>query len=82
MVDDLFTLDPSGEYHYDNGYNFAAVGALVVAFIAALMSVMIPKLGHTIEWLSNYSWFIGMGCGFLVYLPFAKAKNVAGFGER
>ncbi|CAM3858392.1 NCS1 family nucleobase:cation symporter-1 [Smaragdicoccus niigatensis] len=81
VVDDLFTLDPNGEYHYEKGYNRAAVYALVVAFVAALLSVMVPKLGHVIEWLSNYSWFIGMGVGFLVYLPFAKQRNVAGSGE-
>ena len=63
VVDDLYTMSPSGTYWYENGYNSAAVLAIVPsAFIAALCAVM-PGL----EGLANFTWFIGCAAGYGLY---------------
>jgi NCS1 family nucleobase:cation symporter-1 len=79
-VDDLYTLDEDGQYYYTNGYNPAAVYAVAIAGLLSIASVVIPKLGDVATWLPDYSWFLGCGLGFAIYLGLAKAMNVAGFG--
>jgi NCS1 family nucleobase:cation symporter-1 len=82
VVDDLFTLDPSGQYYYHKGYNLAAVRAVIASGVISLASVIVPKLLDALDWVPKYSWFIGCGAGFLVYLAFALQANVAGFADR
>ena len=80
VVDDLYTLDEDGTYFYAKGYNPAAVYAVVAAGAISIASVVIPKLGEVVEWLPEYSWFLGCGLGFALYLTLAKAFHVSGFG--
>ncbi|WGL53451.1 NCS1 family nucleobase:cation symporter-1 [Nocardioides sp. BP30] len=82
VVDDLFTLDPDGAYHYTNGYNPAAVKAVVIAGACSLASVLVPKLSGEAEWLSKYSWFVGCGVGLAAYYVLALAADVAGVRAR
>lgn len=79
VVDDLFTLDEAGAYHYRNGYNPAAIVAVTVSGAIAILSVVIPKEADVITWLPDYSWFLGCALGFGTYLLAALATDVAGF---
>ncbi|MDF0606319.1 NCS1 family nucleobase:cation symporter-1 [Neisseriaceae bacterium TC5R-5] len=63
VVDDLYILDKKSEYWFSNGYNWKAIGALVPAFILAALCVLLPSL----EFLLNFTWFVGMSCGFVFY---------------
>jgi NCS1 family nucleobase:cation symporter-1 len=85
VVDDLFTLSPAGEYWYSNGYNPAAVKAVIISGIISFSSVIIPKVGHVWDGpysITKYSWFIGCAAGFVAYYFLAKAANVAGSADR
>lgn len=70
VVDDLFSTDPSRSYWYSHGYNPAAVISVILAGAASIASVLVPRLVGTAEWVSDYSWFIGCGVGYVTYLYF------------
>jgi len=75
-VDDLFTMSPRGRYWYRNGYNPAAV----IATAAGAAIAMVPVLwtgGPGMKDTAQYSWFIGMGLGFIVYYVLAPYFRVA-----
>jgi NCS1 family nucleobase:cation symporter-1 len=81
-VADLFTMDPAGEYYYDNGYNMAAVKAVVIAGTVSLASIIVPKVAGVLTWLPQYGWFVGCGMGFAAYYLLARRANVAGVADR
>jgi NCS1 family nucleobase:cation symporter-1 len=81
IVDDLFTVEPTGAYYYKNGYNPAAVYAVIASGVVSMASVVVPKLTDTMDWMPKYSWFIGCAAGYLIYLGFAKAFGVSGYGK-
>ena len=74
-VDDLYTLDTKGLYWYKNGYNHSAFYALIPASLIPILCVLLPQLSG----LANFTWFIGMGFGFVIYRflnqPLAHAKS-------
>ncbi|HET7397011.1 MAG TPA: NCS1 family nucleobase:cation symporter-1 [Intrasporangium sp.] len=72
-VDDLFTLDESGAYHYTRGYNPAAIYATVIAALAAVACVFVPGINR----FTDYSWFIGCGVGFTAYSLIAPRLGVS-----
>ncbi|MFC8503582.1 NCS1 family nucleobase:cation symporter-1 [Pedococcus sp. NPDC057267] len=72
-IDDLFTLDPSGAYHYKRGYNPPAIIATAVAALCALAVVFVPGA----KVLDDYSWFIGCGVGFAAYALLAPRMGVS-----
>jgi NCS1 family nucleobase:cation symporter-1 len=79
VVDDLFTLDQTGTYWYNKGYNPAAVIATVIGAILAVIPVLagdnVPG-GHA---AAPYSWFIGCGVSLVVYRVLAaRTQWVAG----
>jgi len=82
IVDDLFTLDESGEYYYERGYNPAAVISVIIAGIISILTVVIPKLADVVTWLPDYSWFVGCGLGYAIYYVLAIQMNVAGSADR
>ena len=75
VVDDLFTLDEDGAYHYKRGYNPPAIYATAIAAACALASVFVPG----VKALDDYSWFIGCGVGLVAYALIAPRMGV---GER
>ncbi|GAA4711195.1 NCS1 family nucleobase:cation symporter-1 [Pedococcus ginsenosidimutans] len=72
-VDDLFTLDPSGAYHYKRGYNPPAIWATALAALCALAVVFVPGA----KVLDDYSWFMGCGVGFVAYALLAPRMGVS-----
>jgi NCS1 family nucleobase:cation symporter-1 len=71
-IDDLFTLDPSGAYHYKRGYNPPAIWATGIAASCAMAAVFVPGITR----FDDYSWFIGCGIGFAAYALLAPRMGV------
>ncbi|GAA2735141.1 NCS1 family nucleobase:cation symporter-1 [Actinocorallia aurantiaca] len=74
-VDALFSMSPEGRYWFKRGYNPNAIWATVLSGVPAILSVLVPKMLLDLElttvdvtWISDYSWFIGCGLGFLALL--------------
>jgi NCS1 family nucleobase:cation symporter-1 len=63
VLEDLYTMSPSGAYWYSHGFNLSAVYALIGASLISFLCVMVPA----ISWLANFSWFIGVLAGALFY---------------
>jgi NCS1 family nucleobase:cation symporter-1 len=63
VVDDLYTMSPFGTYWYKNGYNLAAVGAIIPSALIPVLCVILPGL----EGVANFTWFIGCALGFGIY---------------
>lgn len=82
VVDDLFTMEESGTYWYQRGFNPVAIKATIVAGIASIGSVVIPKITGVVPTLGQYSWFIGCLVGFAAYYLFAYRANVANVAGR
>ncbi|MFC4953424.1 NCS1 family nucleobase:cation symporter-1 [Acinetobacter puyangensis] len=70
VVDDLYSMNPQGSYWYENGYNKKAIYTLIPAALVPIMGVLIPQLSA----MANFSWFIGMGLGFVIYIALMKKK--------
>ncbi|WP_127902327.1 NCS1 family nucleobase:cation symporter-1 [Solirhodobacter olei] len=70
VVDDLYTMREDGRYWYRNGFNPAAVMAIIPAAIIPVACVLVPAL-HV---AANFTWFIGMGLGFSIHLVLARRQ--------
>lgn len=73
VVDDMFTMNPKGRYWYRKGFNPNAVLALAIAGVVSVASAIAPsplkQLGiFDITWISNFSWFIGAGLGYVLFV--------------
>ena len=75
-VDDMFTMDPAGRYYYKKGYNPSAIIATAVGAVIAMIPVLWVG-GPGMHTTAQYSWFIGCGLGFAVYLALAPRLGVA-----
>ncbi|MGI9367945.1 MAG: NCS1 family nucleobase:cation symporter-1 [Ruegeria sp.] len=64
---DLYNMD-SGIYHYDNGWNRAAVKAFSIAAIFSVVTVWVPWFAV----LSGFNWVIGALLGGFIYNVLAK----------
>src|SRR5437764_807347 len=60
-VDDLYLR--GGEYEYSGGFNWRAIGALVIGSAVALVGLIIPA----VRFLYDYSWFVGFVVAFGAY---------------
>jgi nucleobase:cation symporter-1, NCS1 family len=69
-VPDLFTEEPTGDYHYQGGFNKLAIVALVPAAVIAILFADLPVTSE----VSGVSWFIGAALGALIYLPLASRR--------
>ena len=63
VVDDLYTMSPTGAYWYENGYNRAAVMTVIPSAAIPALCVLVPGL----ESAANFTWFIGCALGFVIY---------------
>jgi NCS1 family nucleobase:cation symporter-1 len=76
-VDAMFTMDAKGPYWYRNGFNPNAVKAVIVAGVPTVAIAVFPKLFadlglFNVSWISDYSWFIGCGLGYVLFLLFER----------
>jgi len=75
VVDDLFTMSPSGRYWYRKGYNPPAIIATAIGAAVAMVPVLWTG-GPGMATTAQYSWFIGMGLGLVVYRLLAPLMQV------
>ena len=75
-VDDMFTMDPKARYWYRKGYNPPAIVATAVGAVVAVVPVLWAG-GPGMHTTAQYSWFIGMGLGFLVHLALTRRTRTA-----
>ncbi|MGU3293510.1 NCS1 family nucleobase:cation symporter-1 [Williamsia sp. M5A3_1d] len=62
VVDDLFSMSPTGRYWFRSGVNPVAVIATVVAGAAGIAVVV-----EGTTYMASYTWFVGAGLGFAIY---------------
>ncbi|MDO1509274.1 MULTISPECIES: NCS1 family nucleobase:cation symporter-1 [unclassified Neisseria] len=80
QVDDLFDDTPEGVYWYQNGYNRAAIKALVPASALSIAIVLLSDMNvdnaffKVIDHLAPFSLVISMVVGGLLYYRFAKGN--------
>ncbi|MEO6131019.1 MAG: cytosine permease, partial [Saprospiraceae bacterium] len=79
LADDLYSH--SGIYSYNNGYNYAALMAMlagilpnVPGFLVTIHLIDTAYIPVFISSLYHYAWFVGFGVSFIVYLILMKRK--------
>jgi NCS1 family nucleobase:cation symporter-1 len=72
VVDDLYTLSPSGTYHYTNGYNPIAIGSTAVGAVLAGAVVFFAS-----SEAAAFSWFIGAGIAFVIHWSLSRRSAPA-----
>ncbi|MBU4465408.1 MAG: cytosine permease, partial [Actinobacteria bacterium] len=77
QTDEMFTMSDKGKYWYTRGYNKNAIYALLWAGIPTVVLAVFPKLLadiglFDISWISNYTWFIGCGLGYGIFVLFER----------
>jgi NCS1 family nucleobase:cation symporter-1 len=75
-VEDLYTLDPAGSFHYDGGWNQKALIALAAS---GALSIGLSLLGayHVMINVGDWGWLIGSSAGALVYRALSGAPRSA-----
>ncbi|MBO0849495.1 MAG: NCS1 family nucleobase:cation symporter-1 [Pseudonocardia sp.] len=76
VADDLFSMSPDGRYWYRRGYHPAAIVATAVAAAFALVPVLWSH-GPGMAVAVQYTWFIGMAIGLVVYTAIGRRTAVA-----
>ena len=82
ILDDMFTMSESGTYWYKKGYNPAAIISTVVGALVAMIPVILKAQPFGLDvWgmagAAQYSWFLGMGVGFVCYLGLSAGARRA-----
>ncbi|WP_189466674.1 NCS1 family nucleobase:cation symporter-1 [Litchfieldella qijiaojingensis] len=72
-MEQLFSSDPAGAYHYVKGWNSKALAAFGMAALFSISTVLIPTLSD----LNGYGWLIGAGLGGLFYHFLMRSHKVA-----
>ncbi|MDQ4501321.1 NCS1 family nucleobase:cation symporter-1 [Sinomonas sp. ASV322] len=73
-VEEMYTMSPTGRYWFVNGFNPNAVWATIIAGVPSIASGLVPSLIGQAKWISDYSWFIGCGIGFVAFIALERAR--------
>jgi nucleobase:cation symporter-1, NCS1 family len=73
VVEELYSLEPTGRYYYDRGWNVRAVVATGVAAIFSVAAVWVPALTA----LSGFAWVIGAVLGGALYVVVMRGRGPA-----
>jgi NCS1 family nucleobase:cation symporter-1 len=65
-VDDLYTMSPSGAFHYDGGWNSKALIALAVAGTLSIGLALLGAYGAIFN-VGDWGWLIGASAGAVTY---------------
>lgn len=71
-LDDLYNME-SGRYHYEGGWNGAAVKSFLLAAVFSVATVWVPWFAF----LSGYNWVIGAILGGAIFHDLAKGARAA-----
>ena len=66
VVEDLYTMAPTGTYHYSGGWNRGAVLALAISGFISIGLALLAAYGSAIN-VGDWAWLIGAALGALVY---------------
>jgi NCS1 family nucleobase:cation symporter-1 len=77
VVEDLYTMSPSGTYHYSGGWNRSAVMALAISGFISIGLALLAAYGSVIN-AGDWAWLIGAGTGALVYRGLSGQSASAG----
>ena len=58
-VDAMYTLSPTGKYHFRGGYNPIAIASTAVGAVLAMLLVLLGSSD-----VAAFSWFLGAGAAF------------------
>jgi NCS1 family nucleobase:cation symporter-1 len=64
LVDDLYTMSPSGAFNYDGGWNYKALIALAISGVLSI-GLALPGAYGVIFNVGDWGWLIGAGAGAL-----------------
>ena len=74
--------NPKGIYSYKNGFNLAAIVALLCGilpnapgFLTTIQAISTDSIPHWLSGLYHYAWFVGFGVSGAVYLLMMKYKE-------
>ena len=78
-VDEMFTMSETGAYWYKRGFNPNAVWAMVLAGVPTVgIAVLTRPLAEAgildLSYLADFSWFIGCGLGFALFVLFERQR--------
>jgi nucleobase:cation symporter-1, NCS1 family len=73
VVEDLYSMSPTGRYWYQGGVNLKAVYALIPASIIGFTFTTVPPFNAA----KDFSLFIGAGLGALFYFVLARSTALA-----
>jgi len=76
VLDDLYTMSPSGSLYYQNGWHRAALAALGAAGLVSIGLALLGAYGIILN-VGDWGWLIGASLGGLLYLAAVRS-----FGER
>ncbi|WFE21810.1 NCS1 family nucleobase:cation symporter-1 [Solwaraspora sp. WMMD937] len=71
LVEDLYSMDPAGRYHYVNGWNLRAIAAFAAAAAFSVAAVWVPWLVE----LSGFAWVIGAVIGAVLYVAVMTGRR-------
>ncbi|MEV8274297.1 NCS1 family nucleobase:cation symporter-1 [Microbacterium sp. NPDC077184] len=76
-TDEMFSMSETGAYWYRKGYNPNGIKALLWAGIPTIALAVFPKMiadmgGFDLSWIGNFTWFIGCGLGFGLFVLFER----------
>jgi cytosine/uracil/thiamine/allantoin permease len=66
IVDDLYSMSPSGSFHYDGGWNPKALISLAIAGALSIGLALTGAYGLMFN-VGDWGWLIGAGAGALIY---------------
>ncbi|WP_110689867.1 NCS1 family nucleobase:cation symporter-1 [Salinicola endophyticus] len=70
-IQDMFSSDPDGAYHYVKGWNRRALVAFGLAALFSISSVWVPAL----DVLGGYAWLIGAALGGGIYYLLMRKQS-------
>lgn len=75
--------NPTGVYRYKNGFNSAAIAALLLGILpnvpGFLTTIKVTPTESVPEWISqlyNYAWFVGFFVSGVVYMVLMRSYNI------
>src|SRR6201996_2777763 len=73
---DLYTMQPTGAFHYDGGWNHKALVSLAVAGLLSIGLSLMGAYGVLFN-VGDWGWLIGAGAGALAYSTLSKRDSHA-----
>jgi NCS1 nucleoside transporter family len=80
VIDDLYTMSPSGSLHYRNGWNWAALFALGASGAVSIGLALVGNFGSKFN-IGDWGWLIGASLGGIFYLAAMRSRGERSIGK-